>query len=33
MMNDDMKKWICNECNGIITIQTRECSECGKKFN
>ena len=33
MMNKDMEKCTCNKCNGIIAIQTKECSECGKKFN
>lgn len=33
MINKDMEKWTCNKCNGIIAIQTKECSECGKKFN
>ncbi|OWT33844.1 hypothetical protein BGI41_00345 [Methanobrevibacter sp. 87.7] len=32
MMDEDRKKWTCDECNGIITIQNKECSECGKKF-
>ena len=32
MMDEDRLKWICPDCEGIITLQDNICSECEKNF-
>ena len=33
IIEEDKEKWNCPECNGIISYQSKKCSECGYKKN
>jgi len=32
IMDEDKEKWACPECNGIVTIQDKICTDCKKRF-
>lgn len=33
IIEEDKEKWTCPECSGIISYQSKKCSECGYKKN